>query len=153
MKSLGKQRVIVRNFFNGELKREAVENRVVYEKDGEFYINDLNQKRKIERLADGTFLSNQYAKDIDSSGAFPFEMFQSNVLKAIDEKRKKAVDEAIACLKRCCPTGCERAPKDRDDVCKYREIGELLEHELSLKDRAIEARDCMIEDLLALRKA
>jgi hypothetical protein len=54
MKSLGKQPVTAHSYLDGVLTGSGVITRVVYEdKDGTYWINDLNSKRMIQKTANG----------------------------------------------------------------------------------------------------
>ena len=54
MKSLGKQTVSNNSYCDGKHLRSWTENRVVYEKaDGTYWINDLSQKKQINKTNAG----------------------------------------------------------------------------------------------------
>lgn len=66
MKSLGKQTVFNESYCDGALIKAWTENRVVYESKGDYYINDLGNKKKIAVDADGKYQVRYLSKTIHS---------------------------------------------------------------------------------------
>lgn len=66
MKSIGKHSVTIRSFCDGVLNNTIISNRVVYQnKLGNYYINDLGNKKQISMNKQG-FVAEFYAKSIKS---------------------------------------------------------------------------------------
>lgn len=69
MKSLGKNSVITRSFSDGTLIRTSSSNRVVYEdKQGDFFINHLEGKKKIKKTNEG-YVAEYHSRSIVSNTA------------------------------------------------------------------------------------
>lgn len=77
MKSLGKQTVKMESYCDGKPLRKWTENRVVYEdKNGNWRINDLGNKKLIAKDANGDFLAIYNSKTINSDGFGLKEVFE-----------------------------------------------------------------------------
>ncbi len=71
MKSLGKHKITVDNFLNGEPTISMTDERTVYEKrDGTYWVNHLDGKRQIELLPSGVFY---HRFDVRTIAAHTFE--------------------------------------------------------------------------------
>mgnify|MGYP000052233370 CR=1 FL=1 len=69
MKSIGKHNVAIKSFCDGVLNKSSNSYRVVYEgKNGDYYINDLGRKKKIEKSEYG-FKVEFHSKTIVSNDA------------------------------------------------------------------------------------
>jgi hypothetical protein len=67
MKSIGKQLVSIKSYSDGVLLKSSTSNRVVYEdKNGDFYTNHLNGKKKIKKDATG-FVMEYHSRTIVSN--------------------------------------------------------------------------------------